>query len=566
MNSNKGPSLRWVAFMLSVFLASMTGPTTSWGQSSQDAERWKTDPRLSEGQIAPMLNGLGEHTHPITAKSDRVQRFFDQGLNLVYGFNHAEAIRAFQEAARLDGNCAMAYWGMALAYGPNINRRMGPENAGKAYRAIQKAVSLKPLVSPPERAYIDALARRYSDDESADRGELDRAYASAMADLSKKYPDDLDAATLHAASIMNVNPWPGHEYWNKDGTPREGTNEFVSILESVIAHNSDHPGANHYYIHAVEASPAPELAVPSADRLGQLMPGAGHIVHMPSHVYIRVGRYADASASNVRAIAADEDYIVQCSAQGIYPLRYYPHNIHFLWAAASREGRSAVAIDATRKVVSKVPEEDRKVALRFLAPELYALVDFGKWEEILAHPAPSGNLALKAIWHYARGMALRAEARLDEASRELDSLIKVSNDSAIQELRAQSNPASAVLTIARHILAGEIAAKKGYFDAAISHLDTAVRFEDGMVYTEPLDWSSPARHYLGAVLLEAGRPFEAEVVYWEDLRRNPENGRSLFGLMQSLRAQGKDALAADVEERFNKAWASADVTLTSSRF
>jgi len=321
---------------------------------------------------------MGEHTHPVTAASDRVQLFFDQGLNLTFGFNHAEAIRAFQETARLDPNCAMAYWGMALAYGPNINSRMGPENAKKAYEAIQKAVSLKPLVSQQERDYIDALARRYSDDEDVDQHEMDKAYASAMAELSRKYPDDLDVATLHAASIMNVNPWPGHEYWSKDGTPREGSTEFVAILESVIARDIRHPGANHYYIHAVEASPVPELAVPSADRLEELMPGVGHMVHMPSHVYIRVGRYADASESNRKAIEADEDYIEQCNAQGIYPLGYYPHNIHFLWASATLEGRSAVAIDSARKVAAKVLEKDRGVTLRFLAPELYALVHFGK--------------------------------------------------------------------------------------------------------------------------------------------------------------------------------------------
>ncbi len=566
MSSKLSQALCWNVAILSLILFFTTLQTTGWAQSSQDEERWKTDPRLSEGQIAPLLNGMGEHTHPVTAASDRVQLFFDQGLNLTFGFNHAEAIRAFQETARLDPNCAMAYWGMALAYGPNINSRMGPENAKKAYESIQKAVSLKPLVSQQERDYIDALARRYSDDEDVDQHEMDKAYASAMAELSRKYPDDLDVATLHAASIMNVNPWPGHEYWSKDGTPREGSTEFVAILESVIARDIRHPGANHYYIHAVEASPVPELAVPSADRLEELMPGVGHMVHMPSHVYIRVGRYADASESNRKAIEADEDYIEQCNAQGIYPLGYYPHNIHFLWASTTLEGRSAVAIDSARKVAAKVLEKDRGVTLRFLAPELYALVHFGKWQEILAHPEPSGNLALTAIWHYARGMALRAEGKLDEASRELDSLIRIGNDSAIEQLRGQANPASAILPIAHHILAGEIAAKRGNFATAISHLDTAVRFEDGLVYTEPADWNSPARHYLGAVLLEAGRTFEAEVVYWEDLRHNPENGRALFGLMESLQTQGKNALAANIERRFQKAWSQADVKLESSRF
>ncbi len=552
MDSNRSQSMRRVAFGVTVLLTSTIVSLASWAQS---------DPRLSEGQIAPLLDGMGEHTHPVTAASARVQRFFDQGLSLTFGFNHREAIRAYREAARLDPDCAMAYWGMALAYGPNINARMSPENAKQAYEAIRKAVSLKASVSAPERAYIDALARRYSADESADRNTLDKAYESAMAELSKKYPDDLDAATLHAASIMNINPWPGHEYWNQDATPREGTTQFVSILESIIARDPDHPGANHYYIHAVEASADPGLAVPSADRLERLMPGVGHIVHMPSHIYIRVGRYADASASNASAIAADEDYIEQCNAQGIYPLFYYPHNIHFLWASSFLEGRSELALESARKLRGKAAG-----FLQFLAPELYTLVYFGKWEEILAHPEPSGNPALKAIWHYARGMALREQDRLDEASRELDSLAKIRGDSAIEAMRAQSNPATAVLTIAQHILAGEIAGKAGDFNEAISHLNTAVRFEDGLVYTEPADWNAPVRQYLGAVLLEAGRASEAEVVYWEDLRRNPENGRSLFGLMQSLRTQGKNDFAADVEKRFARAWANADVILTSSRF
>jgi tetratricopeptide (TPR) repeat protein len=322
MSSKLSQALCWNVAILSLILFFTTLRTTGWAQTSQDEERWKTDPRLSEGQIAPLLKGMGEHSHPVTSASDRVQLFFDQGLNLTFGFNHPEAIRAFQEAARLDPNCAMAYWGMALAYGPNINSRMGPENAKKAYEAIQKAVSLKPLVSQQERDYIDALARRYSDDEDVDQHELDKDYASAMADLSRKYPDDLDAATLHAASIMNVNPWPGHEYWSKDGTPREGSTEFVAILESVIARDTKHPGANHYYIHAVEASPVPELAVPSADRLEELMPGVGHMVHMPSHVYIRVGRYADASESNRKAIEADEDYIEQSIRLARFPLKF----------------------------------------------------------------------------------------------------------------------------------------------------------------------------------------------------------------------------------------------------
>ncbi len=552
--------------VLVVMMVSMSVTGAAVAQSDSDLERWKTDPRLSEGQIAPLLSGMGAHSHPVTAESPRVQKFFDQGLNLVFAFNHAESVRAFREAARLDPDCAMAYWGMALAHGPNINRRMGEEDAKNAYLAIQKAISLKAGVTQEERDYIDALAARYSSDPSAERLEFDKAYAQAMGRLSSKYPEDLDAATMHAAAIMNVRPYAGHEYWNKDGTPREGTEEFVSILESVRTRDPDHAGGQHYYIHAVEASQNPELALPSADRLAQLVPGAGHMVHMPSHIYIRVGRYADASESNVQAVAVDEDYIVQCAAQGIYPLGYYPHNIHFLWASSSREGRSRVCIDSARKVASKVPEEHREVALRFLAPQHYALTRFGKWDEILVEPEPSGNLALKAVWHYARGMAFQAKGNMDDAQGELSHLIELSATEEVQEARAQANPAPMVLTIARHVLAGEIAAKKGYFDKAVSHLDTAVRYEDGLIYTEPPDWYFPVRQSLGAVLLEAGRAYEAEVVYWEDLRKNPDNGWSLFGLMQALSSQGKKEQAKEIEMRFERAWSRADVVLTSSRF
>ncbi len=566
MPRRNGVLCRTVYRTASTALVVMVIAGTALAQSNSDLDRWKTDPRLSEGQIAPLLSGLGDHSHPVTTDSPRVQKFFDQGLNLVFAFNHAEAIRAFREAARLDPDCAMTYWGMALAHGPNINRRMGEEDAKSAYEAIQKALSLKSGATQEERDYIDAMAVRYSSDPAAERLEFDKAYAEAMGSLSSKYPDDLDAATMHAAAIMNVRPYAGHEYWNKDGSPREGTEEFLSILESVRTRNPDHAGGQHYYIHAVEASQDPELALQSADRLAQLMPGAGHMVHMPSHIYIRVGRYADASESNVAAVAVDEDYIVQCAAQGIYPLGYYPHNIHFLWASSSREGRSRVCVDSARKVASKVPPEHREVALRFLAPQYYALTRFGKWDEMLAEPAPSGNLALKAVWHYARGMAFQGKGNTDDAEVELGRLIELSATEEVRVARAQANPAPMVVTIARNVLAGEIAAKKGYFDKAVSHLDTAVRYEDGLVYTEPSDWSIPVRQSLGAVLLEAGRAFEAEVVYWEDLRKNPDNGWSLFGLLQALRAQGKKEQAKEIEKRFEKAWSRADVVLTSSRF
>lgn len=536
-------------------------------ETAADSERWKTDPRLVEGQIAPILEGLGDWTHPVTTSSVRAQRFFDQGLNLVYGFNHAEAIRAFREAARLDPKCAMAFWGIALANGPNINSPMSPAGGAAAYAAIQTALDLSNAVTEAEADYIYALSMRYASDPEAERRPLDESYSDAMADLARKYPDDADAATLHAASIMNIDHWDGHEYWNKDGSPRPGTIQFTGILEDVIESFPDHPGAHHYYIHAVEASQNPELAEATADKLGDLMPGAGHIVHMPSHIFIRLGRYADASESNRLAIAADEQYIVQCAAQGIYPLGYYPHNIHFLWASASREGRSDEAIEAARKVASKVPEEAAEGRVNFVAPAMTVLVRFGRWDEVLALEAPPESApARSGIYHYARGMAYRALGRLDAAEWELRQLEAFLADPSLADSSFQSNGAEHVLTIARHVLAGEIAARRGEFDRAIAHLDTAVRYEDGLTYTEPHDWDVPTRQHLGAVLLEAGRTFEAEVVYWEDLRHNPESGWALFGLLQALRVQGKDRQSSEVEARYREAWRSADVVLTSSRF
>ncbi|HSR53478.1 MAG TPA: hypothetical protein VLV83_21855 [Acidobacteriota bacterium] len=549
------------------FLTIWLGLLAATGLLAQDDERWKTDPRLEEGQIAPYLDGLGDHSHAVTASGEDVQKFFDQGLALTYGFNHAEAIRAFREGARRDPGCAMCYWGQALALGPNINSRMSSENAEKAYIAIQKAMELRDSVTDKEKALIEALAQRYAEDPEAERLPLDEAYRDAMRQVALQYPDDPDVQTLFAASIMNVNPWSGHEYWNKDGTPRPGTVEFTRVLEDTMQKHPDHAGAHHYYIHAVEASPEPDLAVPSAEKLGKLMPGAGHIVHMPSHVYIRVGRYADATKSNEMAVEADEGYITQCSAQGLYPEGYYPHNIHFLWAAASREGHSEKAIAAAHKTASKVPDEMAHHVANFRVAPYFALVRFGKWDQMLAQPEPPQKaLLVRGVWHYGRGMAFRAQGHLYQAAAELDRLNALLNDPAMEDQQAQSNPGELVLQVARHVLAGEILAKKGRYDDAVAELSTAVRYEDGMTYTEPADWDFPARLNLGAVLLEAGRDFEAEVVYWEDLKRNPENGWALFGLHQALTRQGKDQHAQLVWKRFESAWSGADIQLQASRF
>ena len=557
-----GPSL---AFSLcSTLTLCGFGVPVALGQENPALDTKST---VVEGQIAPRLQNLGDHKHPVTTSSPRAQLFFNQGLTLTFGFNHREAGRSFREVARLDPDCAMAYWGQALVLGPNINMPMPPDAEAQAYELIQKAVALKAKVSERERAYIDALAKRYSNEDKPDRKALDRAYAEAARQLSERYPDDLDAATLYAEALMDLRPW---NYWTKDGRPYPGTLKIVSVLESVLERNPNHPLGIHLYIHAVEAV-KPELAEAGADRLGKLAPGAGHLVHMPSHIYRRLGRYADASEANVQAIAADEDYITQCRAQGIYPLGYYPHNIHFLWDAASMEGRSEVAIDAARKVASKLTAEklrEMPMLNSFAVVPLFAYTRFGKWEEILQEPRPADDLLfLAGIWHYARGLAFTATGRLGAAATELESLDKIAADKSLQDLALFSpNPGAPIIKIAAEVLAGRLAAKRGETEKAIAHLHRAVLLEDALVYTEPADWHYPVRQSLGAVLLQADRAAEAETVYWEDLRRNPENGWSLFGLMKSLEAQGKTEQAEEIAQRFRKAWDRANVTLTASRF
>ncbi len=520
------------------------------------------------GQIAPRLQNLGDYKFAVTTTSEQAQVFFNQGFNLAYGFNHAEAARAFAEAARLDPQCAMAYWGQALVLGPNINAPMDPANEPAAFELVQKAVALKEHASPRERAYIDALSKRYSSDEKPDRPALDRAYATAMEELHRAYPDDLDAATLYAESLMDLRPW---SYWTRDDRLYPETAGLIDILESVIAKNPNHPGALHFYVHAIEPTKNPERAEAAADRLGGLMPGAGHMVHMPSHIYLRVGRYADASEANERAILADEDYLSQCRAQGIYPLAYYPHNIHFLWAAATMEGRSQTALSAARKVADSIPAEALEslpLLEGFLVVPYFAMTRFGRWDEILATPEPSrAGPLLFGIEQYARGMAFAAKGLQEEARAELRRLATLAADPEAGKIPLWSgNTTGQILKIAQESLAGEMAAREGDYGAAIARLEYAVRLQDGLIYTEPPDWHYPVRHSLGAALLEAGRAAEAETVYWDDLARNQDNGWALFGLMQSQRAQGKTIDAALTEARFKKAWARADVTLTSSRF
>ena len=565
MKTTSFPKLAWMAGLVAFGLV----PARAWAQAPSH-KHYEESPEAEKpsatGELAPRLQNLGTHTFVVTTRSKKAQAFVNQGVNLAYGFNHVEAGRAFREAARLDPNCAMAYWGQALVLGPNINLPMAPEDEPKAHELAQRAVAMKAKATPRERAYIDAVATRYSG-KPEDRSARDRAYADTMRDLSRRYPADLDAATLFAEALMDLRPWA---YWAPDGTPYPGTTEALAVLERVLAKKPAHPGANHYYIHLVEATKNPEKAEAAADRLRTLMPGAGHMVHMPGHVYMRVGRYADASAVNEEAIVADEDYIAQCRAQGIYPIGYYPHNIHFLWASATMEGRSETAIAAARKVAARVTDENMDqlpLLAGFKIVPYYALSRFGRWDEILKEPAPPERFVyVKGTWHYARGLAFVGKGQLDEAEKELAEVRRIAGGKALEFTLFSPNTAASIYAIAPETLAAAIAIAKKDFDRAIPHLELAVRLDDGLVYTEPAEWHYPPRGLLAAALLKAGRPREAETVYWDDLKRNAENGWSLFGLSQALAAQGRKDEAAAVEARFRKAWAKADVTLQASVF
>jgi tetratricopeptide (TPR) repeat protein len=460
----------------------------------------------------------------------------------------------------------MAYWGHALVLGPNINATMTPEDEPKALELVKKALALRDGATPRERAYIDAVAARYTG-RPEDRDAANRAFAAAMRKVVDAFPDDLDARTLFAESLMNLRPW---NYWTRDGLPYAETREVEAALTRVLQVNPNHPGALHLWIHLWEPTDTPEKAEAEADRLLPLMPGAGHIVHMPAHIYQRVGRHADVIKANILAAKADEDYIAQCRAQGLYPLAYYPHNLHFIWMGATSAGRGALALESARKLAGSVPAEaftTVPILQGFLVVPYYAMVRFGQWDAILADAGPRFKTPFtEGVWRYARAMARIAKEDLAQAEQELARLEALVGDPSLKgQVTFSSNSGYAQLRIAPEVVRGEIAARRQDWETAIRHLERAVRFEDGLIYQEPADWHAPVRQQLGAVLLEAGRADEAETVFWEDLRKNAENGWSLFGLRQALEAQGKTAEAALIAERFGKAWKDADVTLASAR-
>ena len=507
-----------------------------------------------------LLSGLGSWAHPVTA-SQEAQRFFDQGLRLTYAFNHDEAVHSFEEAARLDPACAMCWWGIAYALGPNINMPMEPEAERRAAEAVQRARVEARRVTAAERAYIDALTVRYREPTGADqRAARDSAYADQMRRLARMHPEDIDAQVLFADAMLNLRPW---NQWTRAGEPQPGTEEVVRTLEAVILAAPDHAGACHFYIHTVEASSNPERALPCAERLPGLMPGAGHVVHMPAHVFLRVGRYQDAARANIAAVEADHRYFSRHgTGEGIYPLFYAPHNLHFLWAAYLLSGQRGRALRAARALEERVTTEDALAvpALEgFLTSAVLALVRFESWEAVLAEPSPAPGLRYATgMWHYARGMAFAATGDTPAARAELDDLRALAA-TAPPDLIIILNPASALLGLASEVLAGWIAAREGRLDDAVAHLRRAVSLEEALTYDEPPPWYQPVRNLLGEVLLKAGRPQDAEAAFLEDLRFVRENGWSLSGLERALAAQGRPDEARAVRERFLEAWKHADV-------
>ena len=543
--------------------AHATGP-----QAGARPENVKPDQHQGHGShtssadgVMPILQGLGDWHHQVTTKSPEAQRYFDQGLRLTYGFNHEEAVRSFERAVQLDPSCAMCHWGVAYALGPNINLPMDAKTEPRALEASRQAVRLKGTVSAGERALIEAMAVRYGEPAGASRAERDGAYADAMRQVAKQFPADADAQVLFADAMMNLRPW---NQWTREGQPQPGTLELVGVLSQAIASQPTHAGACHFFIHAVEASLTPERALPCAERLPRLMPGAGHVVHMPAHIYLRVGRYEDAARANIAAVEADNRYFAARTAPGIYPMFYAPHNLHFLWATYLLSGQREKAVGAARALQERVDMNDVKATPSleaFLTPAFLTLARFGDWDGVLATPAPPADLHYATgMWQYARGLAYAARKDFRAAEGELVK-VRAKSSSVKDDVVIILNPAPALLKLAAEVLAADIAARQQRFDEAIAHLKTAIPMEDALSYDEPPPWYHSVRNRLGTTLLEAGRPADAAAAFRDDLRYVRETGWSLSGLERALRAAGKTADAADAARRFKEAWKYADVVL-----
>jgi hypothetical protein len=505
-----------------------------------------------------LISGLGEVHHPVSTNNRQAQQFFDQGLKFVYGFNHDEARRSFQRAAELDPKLAMAWWGVALTLGPNYNLPIDPEREKAGYDAAQKAITLQENASEAERAYIGALSVRYSNDPKVDLQALDRAYKDAMGKVAARYPDDLDAATLYAESIMNLNPW---KLWTADGKPAEGTEEIVATLESVLKRNPNHLGANHYYIHAVEASPHPERALPSAARLEKLAPAEGHLAHMPAHIYARVGDHSASARCNQVAMAADKKFLAETNEQGFYRLMYYSHNMHFLAYADCMRGDFNGAKAAADQLVTNASPGVKNIPMLegFIPTPIIVLLGFERWSDILKFPKPEDSLVLtNAVWHSARGVALANLGKTADAETEQKAFRDLVSKMPPNEMYDMLNDRSAVFKIHENLLSGAIAHSRRDDNAAIDFLKQAVAAEDALNYAEPPPWYPPVRPTLGRLLLAIKQAGEAEKVFREDLERRPRDARGLSGLRDALKAQGRNYEAEQIDQQFQAAWKVAD--------
>jgi tetratricopeptide (TPR) repeat protein len=530
-----------------------------------DADWYKTD------NIAPIIDGLDALDFPVTTKNNLVQQYVNQGLVLAYGFNHAEAARSFYYATKLDPECAMAYWGFAYVLGPNYNAGMEPDNYERAYTAIQTALKLSNNgISPKEKALINALSKRYVKYPVDDRSELDMAYSNAMGDVYKKFPDDADVTTLYAESMMDLHPW---DLWDKEGNTKEWTPKIISTLEHAITINPKHPGAHHFYIHVVESSFEPENGLNSAQLFDDdLVPGAGHLVHMPSHIYIRTGDYHKGTLSNIRAISVDSSYVAACNAQGAYPLSYFPHNYHFMAATATLEGNSKWAIEASENVAKHsnillMKEPGWGTIQHYYTIPYYIYAKFGKWEEILEMKNADPSLKYpEAVRNYARGMAFLGLGDVTSAKNELNSLENHANDESLKEITIWDiNSVDVLLKIAKRVLKAEILAKESNYDDSIVLLKEAVIIEDGLNYNEPPDWFFSVRHHLGAVQIEAKKYDDAINTFEEDLIRLPKNGWALHGLKLAYTKLDNQNKINEIDERLKTIWATADIKLSSSR-
>lgn len=543
--------------MIAALIVMLSLGIAGCASSSQTAPHQATGARLYEG--------FGGYHRTVTTNSTEAQQWFDQGLQLLYGFNHDEAIRSFRAAVAEDPDCGMAWWGIAYASGLHINNpQMTEAQSKQGYEAAQEALKHINDASPSERALILTVSKRYAWPAPEDRAPLDRAYANAMEQAWRLHPNDPDIGALYAESLMNLQPW---DYWTKTGEPKGRTVEFVAVIERVIELNPNHPGGNHFYIHAMEASNEPEKALPAADRLTNLVPGSGHLVHMPAHIYARIGRYDDASDTNERAIMIDRDYFKLAPPPEFYSL-YFVHNIHFLAWSAMMEGRYVTAMKAARDLESDIPEsflrDMPQFADGFMPVTYHVMIRFGKWDDILAEPAPPEFRHIsRTMRHYARGVALSALGRTDEARLELDAF---ESEAALipEDWMVGQNKAADVIAVARQMLIGELAYREGRHDEAFAALTQGVVLEEALVYDEPPGWMQPVRHAQGALLMGAGRAAEAEQIYRADLARNQGNGWAMLGLEQSLRVQGKTQDASALASQRAQAWARADVSPTSS--